>query len=413
MKTESIQSLNALFQGNEEINGDKKSELEALAWRYCQAHNPTSKHSIWQKLGLRSLLLQSMQSCNERVVECIEPQWVTEPGVHYFWVDGVYREDLSQQCGNIQVKSDLEPRQYQDWQSWLQGLPQQEVTAAMALALCSQWHRFVISGSETVHRHHILTGNVPVVAVNQQCDVESGVALEMVTHLHVLGDEPVVLLSNRGMSINACAVVSEHCINQVPAHIAILGAAKTTVGQDSSYQNHQMITGGQVVRGYHQVDLNGKQAYGGFHGVCLGRDCDKLDQVILMKHNAKYTRSEQSYKNVARDKAMTGFSSRVYVSAGVSDIDSQQLNHNLLVDKGAKMVSLPELEIYADEVSCAHGSTIGQIDEKSLFYMRSRGLSHANAQALLIKGFIDEKIIDFPESVQDKAFAMAHQYLDT
>src|SRR5690606_20331935 len=96
------------------------------------------------------------------------------------------------------------------------------------------------------------------------------------------------------------------------------------------------------------------------------------------------------YKGVLSGKSKGVFNGKVIVHPNAQKTKSQQTNKNLLLSKNAEANAKPELEIYADDVACAHGATIGQIDEESLFYLRSRGMNKSEAIALLVRSFVDE-----------------------
>ena len=414
MVSKHINSLNELFQVELSDKLEVKNDLQALALNQCKMHNPKDKHSLWQKLGLGAVPAAALELSEDKDMWQPSVDMIEEEGLNLVWIDGVYDSKLSQKSEHVKIQtvSKIDESLEEAWLVFLQCLPKQEITAALPVALSEQWSLMSFQSNVTVHMHHVLTGESSLVTLNKQLRVQKNTTVNIVNHIHVKGQKEVILITNRGLDLDQGAKVDDELVEKVPEHVSMFQTQKTVVGREGQYNNYHMSTGGRVGRNYHQVDLNGKQAHSEFHGVCLGANQDKLDQTILLKHNNENTYSKQSYKNVARSKALTSFSSRVYVKQGASNIQSEQINHNLLIDKGAHMLSEPELEIYADEVECAHGSTVGQIDEKSLFYMQSRGLSEKLAKALLIKGFIAEQISEFPVKRQDRAFEIANVYLE-
>src|SRR5690606_4613926 len=104
------------------------------------------------------------------------------------------------------------------------------------------------------------------------------------------------------------------------------------------------------------------------------------------------TRSEQAYRAILDGRARAVFNGRVYIAKDAQKIDASQASNNLLLSKLAEIDTKPELEIYADDVKCAHGATVGQLDENMLFYLRSRGIDGDTARSLLIYAFADEII---------------------
>jgi Fe-S cluster assembly protein SufD len=111
-------------------------------------------------------------------------------------------------------------------------------------------------------------------------------------------------------------------------------------------------------------------------------------------HRAKNCTSRQSYRGVLDDGSTGVWNGGVDVRPGADGTDSEQSNDNLLLSRQAEVNTMPRLEILADEVSCQHGATVGQLDEEALYYLRSRGIAKADASRLLINGFADQMMDD-------------------
>ena len=124
----------------------------------------------------------------------------------------------------------------------------------------------------------------------------------------------------------------------------------------------------------------------------LSRGRQHLDNNIIVNHNFPYTYSSQFVKTVLFDKSTGVFNGRTVVKKDAQKIEAHQSNKNLLLSKSAKMNSIPQLEIYADDVKCSHGSTTGQLDDDALFYFQSRGIPKKAAFILLVSGFVREVI---------------------
>jgi Fe-S cluster assembly protein SufD len=112
----------------------------------------------------------------------------------------------------------------------------------------------------------------------------------------------------------------------------------------------------------------------------------------VLTHELADGTTDQLTKGLVRDQARGVFQGRIVVREGADRTDARMGHHALLLNDGAEVDAKPELEIYADEVACAHGNTVGSLDEAALFYMRSRGLPELEAKALLMKAFIGEVI---------------------
>ena len=118
----------------------------------------------------------------------------------------------------------------------------------------------------------------------------------------------------------------------------------------------------------------------------------KIDNNIIVEHNGKHTASSQIFKSILDDKSSGVFNGRVIIQEGAVKTDAAQSNKNLILSKNAGMNSNPQMEIYNDDVKCAHGATAGNVDADTLFYMRSRGIDLETASKLLIYGFAGEVI---------------------
>ena len=117
-----------------------------------------------------------------------------------------------------------------------------------------------------------------------------------------------------------------------------------------------------------------------------------FDTHLFMDHAVPNCRSHELYKGILADKSKGVFCGRILVQPDAQQTDAIQSNANLLLSRSAKVNTMPQLEIYADDVKCTHGATIGEIDEKAIFYMKSRGLDELTANKLLTFAFANEVV---------------------
>ena len=151
-----------------------------------------------------------------------------------------------------------------------------------------------------------------------------------------------------------------------------------------------------------EIDLNNTGSNAKVNILNLGKDKQHLDNNILINHKAEHCTSFQHVRNILDNKSTAVFNGKVVVAEGAQQTDSNQSNKNLLLSLDATAFSNPQLEIYADDVSCGHGSTTGALDENSIFYLRARGIDQSSAQKMLIKAFAKEVIDEFSlSSIQD------------
>jgi len=162
-----------------------------------------------------------------------------------------------------------------------------------------------------------------------------------------------------------------------------------------------------------EVDLNNIGSDAKINILNLGKQEQHLDNNILINHNAEHCTSFQHVRNVLDNKSTAVFNGKVIVAEGAQQTDSNQSNKNLLLSLESNAFSNPQLEIYADDVSCGHGSTTGALDENSIFYLRARGIDYSSAQKILIKAFAKEVIDDFSlSSLQDISEIALDSWID-
>ena len=162
-----------------------------------------------------------------------------------------------------------------------------------------------------------------------------------------------------------------------------------------------------------EIDLNNTGSDAKVNILNLVKDEQHLDNNILINHNAEHCTSFQHVRNILDNKSTAVFNGKVIVAEGAQQTDSNQSNKNLLLSLDSTAFSNPQLEIYADDVSCGHGSTTGALDEKSIFYLRARGIDQNSAQKMLIKAFAKEVIDEFSlSSVQDISEIALDSWID-
>ena len=167
--------------------------------------------------------------------------------------------------------------------------------------------------------------------------------------------------------------------------------------QANSHVNHNIITlHNGVTRNKLNLDLVGEGAECSCNGCVIADKQQHVDNNTLITHHVSHCTSNELYKYVLDDEATGAFAGRVLVKKDAQKTTSQMTNQNLTATKQARMYTQPMLEIYADDVKCAHGSTVGQLNDAALFYMQQRGISRKEARLLLQNAFINE-VIDHME----------------
>ena len=182
-------------------------------------------------------------------------------------------------------------------------------------------------------------------------------------------------------------------------HSRLIDCLNVFQKQDSTSEINTLIFGGGFIRNNLNFEQNGSNCESNMNGISLLNREQFADNHTFVDHKKPHCRSNEMYKGIYLDNAKGVFNGKIMVRKDSQKIDAFQSNNNLLLSKHATIDSKPQLEIYADDVKCSHGCTIGQLDEDALFYMRSRGIKEKEAKAVLTYAFASEVIesISIPE----------------
>ncbi|QKT04436.1 Fe-S cluster assembly protein SufD [Ectothiorhodospiraceae bacterium 2226] len=211
--------------------------------------------------------------------------------------------------------------------------------------------------------------------------IESYVALE---------DAPYLTNAVTEVVAEQGAVLEHYKLESEAAKAYHVAGLHVHQARDSRYTSHNVSGGARLVRNDITADLAGEGAECELNGLYLAGGRQHVDNQTRIDHRAAHCASREWYKGILDGHARGVFRGRVVVHPGAQKTDAQQANNNLLLSDDAEADSLPQLEIYADDVKCAHGSTVGQLDETSLFYLRSRAIDLATARSLLVYAFASD-----------------------
>lgn len=161
---------------------------------------------------------------------------------------------------------------------------------------------------------------------------------------------------------------------------------------DSTFTQNTITLNGELVRNNATIFVDGSNCETNLNGAYLLKDNQHVDNHTIVDHLKPHCESNELYKGVLNGSSTAVFNGKVYVRKDAQKINAFQSNGNVLLSDTATVNSKPELEIYADDVKCSHGSTTGQIDDEAIFYLRARGLSEQSAKQLMVGAFIGEVI---------------------
>lgn len=169
-----------------------------------------------------------------------------------------------------------------------------------------------------------------------------------------------------------------------------IGQSRVTLAEGANYKSVALVTGGALARHEAQILLTAAEARAELHSAVLGQGKNHADFTYVIDHQAADTHSNTTAYNVLDAQSRGVFQGKVIVRPDAQRVEAEMQTRAMMLSEGAEMDAKPELEIYADDVACAHGSAIGELDRDALFFLRSRGLSEAAARHLLVAGFIEQ-----------------------
>ena len=222
--------------------------------------------------------------------------------------------------------------------------------------------------------------------------LEEGAELKMLFCDHTADDRNFLATQVIEAFVGENASLDLYCLEET--HYKNVRVSNVYIDQQANSRvNHNVITlHNGITRNKLDLTFSGEGAECQCFGCVIADKQQHVDNNTLITHHVPHCTSNELYKYVLDDQAVGAFAGRVLVEHGAQKTSSQMTNQNLTATKEARMYTQPMLEIYADDVKCAHGSTVGQLNDAALFYMRQRGISLDEAKLLLQNAFINEVI---------------------
>ena len=216
------------------------------------------------------------------------------------------------------------------------------------------------------------------------------------------------------VSVAENAVVGHCKLQQESADSYHVATTQVRQQRASRFSSHYFSLGGKLVRNEVDVTLDDKGCECTLNGLYVAAGDQHMDNRTRIDHAKPHCHSHELYKGILDERAKGVFSGNIYVHPDAQKTDAKQINRVLLLSDDAVIDTKPQLEIYADDVKCTHGATVGQIDETALYYLRSRGISEDLARSLLVFAFANEIAAALPlEAVREhvERFLLAGQSL--
>jgi Fe-S cluster assembly protein SufD len=205
-----------------------------------------------------------------------------------------------------------------------------------------------------------------------------------------LGGVPAFCNTATELIAGDSTAVSHYMIEREDTQAFNVSTLRIQQGRHSNIASHSVLIGGAIVRNNVHPVLAGEGGECLINGLFIGNGRQHLDNYMLVEHAQPHCGSRQFYNGILDGSAHGVFHGRIVVHKDAQKTDAKQTNRNLLLSDRAQIDTKPQLEIYADDVKCTHGATIGQIEENALFYLRSRGIDEVSARRLLLMAFASE-----------------------
>lgn len=232
--------------------------------------------------------------------------------------------------------------------------------------------------------------------------LEKGGRLDLVEHHLGRGEQQQLVTVVSDIDVQPNARLRHVLLQDAAMSASVIRRSSLRLQTDAEASLHLLELGGALVRHDLRAALVGNGARLATHGVFMPHARQHVDTQLAIRHEALNTTSSSIWRGVASDRGRGVFRGAIKVAPGADGSNASLSNKNLLLSPGAEIDTKPELEIYADEVQASHGATVGQLDERSLFYLRSRGIPMTEARSLLTAAFCRAVLDDLPnEKLRD------------
>jgi Fe-S cluster assembly protein SufD len=376
--------------------------------RFTEVGFPTTRDEDWRYTNVAPLAQIAFQLTSDSRVE-LSPRAIEQfmlpglGGIQLVFVNGRYAPSLSSPGspgGGLTVRS------------LAQAIREDRDVLEQHLARYAGYHQDAFSALNTAFMEdgafvHVARGRVIEEPI-RVLFVSTATADPIATHprnLIVMDEDSQAVILEDYVALDADVyfsnVVTEVVVgqNSVLTHYMIereshqafsVSTLRLEQGRSSNVTSHTVLLGGALVRNNVHPVLAGEGSECLINGLFMATGSQHMDNFMRVEHASPHCDSRQFYHGILDGRSHGVFSGRIIVHKDAQKTDAKQTNKNLLLSQEAQIDSKPQLEIYADDVKCTHGATIGQIDQDAIFYLRSRGIAEDAARALLLFGFAGE-----------------------
>ena len=268
--------------------------------------------------------------------------------------------------------------------------------------------------AQPIHLLHVTTPEAAGAALQTRTiiAVEPGARAQFVESFAALGDAASFTNAVTEVTVGAGAWVEHSRIQRESESAYHVGLTEIAQARDSHYRSFTLSMGGALARHDLRARLDDENVECLLYGLYLGRGDQLVDNHTVIRHEHPNCRSWEVYKGILDDRSHAVFNGKVFVMPEAQKTDAKQTNRNLLLSDTARVDTKPQLEIFADDVKCTHGATVGRLDEIAFFYLQSRGIPRDAALQLLIYAFAAEVVTEVASGpVREALDRLIHQRL--
>jgi Fe-S cluster assembly protein SufD len=265
-----------------------------------------------------------------------------------------------------------------------------------------------------VHLLHVSTGGAPVIAPRSLILVDRGARVTVVESFASLGASSYVTDGVTEIVLGRNARCEHVRVQREAAQAWHVGLTEVSQQRDSHFRSFTLSLGGKLARHDLRARLGDENIETLLYGLYLGRDEQLHDNHTAIFHDQPNCNSWEVYKGVMTDRSHAVFNGKVIVQPVAQKTDAKQTNRNLLLSDTAKVDTKPQLEIFADDVKCTHGATVGKVDEQQRYYLKTRGIAGRVADGVLIWAFTAEVLAEVTDAgIRERLERLVRAELET
>lgn len=389
-----MQQLYRLFEGR---GGEQSAHAHAHWQQVLRLGFPHAKLEDWKYTPVSSLLGNQFFAPLQQAVTAETVKSLALPLDCYrlVFVDGRFDASLSDtETGAFEIQK-LNPAAQQTLPDPIQSEVFLHLTESLAQDPLSVRLPAGKQAEKPLYLLHISSGRdqsreMNTVHHRYHMAIESGANAEVIEHYLSLNDHGHFTGARMTVNVGDNADFTHYKLafeSQASFHFS---HNDLVIGRDARVASHSFLLGAGLTRNNTSAQLNGENTNLNMNSLVLPVDTEIADTRTYLEHNKGYCNSNQLHKVIVNDRAKAIFNGMIKVAKHALKTDGKMTNNNLLLGKHTEVDTKPQLEIYADDVKCSHGATVGRIDDEQLFYLRTRGISGQDAQQMIIFAFAAE-----------------------